>query len=70
MMMSALQWLSELWKVAWFYLAPGCHTELKNLAGGSGDQARLRWAAPDKEQGEGGKTDREPVLPSVLPASF
>lgn len=52
-MASALQWLSELWKVAWFYLAPGYRTELKNLAGGSRDQAGLSWVAPDKEHGEG-----------------
>lgn len=56
--------------MAWFYLAPGCHTELKNLASSNGDQAGLGWAAPDKEQGEDGKSGIEPVLPSVLPVSF
>lgn len=69
-MVSALQWLSELWKVAWFYLAPGCHTELKNLAGGNGDQAGFWWASPDNEQGKGEKPDTEPVFPTMLPASF
>lgn len=39
---------------AQFCLAPGCHTELKKLAAGNGNQAGLRWAAADKEQGTGG----------------